>query len=67
METNLSIQGMSCGHCVGAVRDALAKVPGVDRVIDVNLERGRAIVTGEPDAEQLIAAVTAAGFTASLD
>jgi copper chaperone CopZ len=25
----LSIEGMSCGHCVRAVRDALAEVPGV--------------------------------------
>ncbi len=67
METRLNIQGMSCGHCVGAVRDALAKVPGVDRVVDVDLERGRATVTGDADADQLIAAVTAAGFTARLD
>lgn len=25
----LSIGGMSCGHCVRAVREALAEVPGV--------------------------------------
>jgi copper chaperone CopZ len=25
----LSITGMSCGHCVRAVRDALAQLPGV--------------------------------------
>jgi copper chaperone CopZ len=25
----LSIGGMSCGHCVRAVRDALAELPGV--------------------------------------
>jgi copper chaperone CopZ len=67
METRLNIQGMSCGHCAGAVRDALARVPGVDRVVDVDLERGRATVTGNPNADQLIAAVAAAGFTAKLD
>ncbi len=66
METRLSIQGMSCGHCVGAVRDALAKVPGVDRVIHVDLERAEAIVAGNPDADRLVAAVTAAGFEATL-
>ena len=67
METRLHIRGMSCALCVGAVRDALAKVPGVDRVVDVDLEYGSAIVTGEPDADQLIAAVNAAGFSAKLN
>lgn len=29
METTISISGMSCGHCVTAVRKALQSVPGV--------------------------------------
>jgi copper chaperone CopZ len=67
METKLSIGGMNCGHCAQAVRDALAKVPGVDRVIEVNLDAGRATVTGDAAAEHLMAAVTAAGFEATVD
>ena len=27
---NLAVGGMSCGHCVAAVRDALAGLPGVE-------------------------------------
>lgn len=27
---SLAIQGMSCGHCVAAVRSALEDLPGVD-------------------------------------
>jgi copper chaperone CopZ len=67
METQLSIGGMNCGHCAQAVRDALAKVPGVDRVIEVNLDAGRATVSGAAAAERLVAAVAAAGFEATVD
>ena len=28
-QLKLEVSGMSCGHCVSAVRDALAAVPGV--------------------------------------
>lgn len=57
---------MSCEHCVGAVRDALSQVPGVEKVIDVNLEQAEAIVEGEPDNDQLVAAVVAAGYEAKV-
>lgn len=67
MEKRLIVHGMSCAHCAGAVRDALAKVPGVDRVIDVDLDAGRATVTGDAAADRLVAAVSAAGFTASVE
>jgi copper chaperone CopZ len=41
----LSIEGMSCGHCVRAVRDALAELPGVDvQRVDV----GTATVAVDP-------------------
>jgi copper chaperone len=45
----LKIEGMSCGHCVRAVTDALKRTAGVQRA-DVNLEQGRAVV--EFDAAQ---------------
>mgnify|MGYP001152336179 CR=1 FL=1 len=66
MKTKLSVSGMSCGHCVGAVRDALSKVPGVEKGVDVNLDRAEAIVEGEADTDQLVAAVTAAGYEAKI-
>jgi copper chaperone len=39
----LKIEGMSCGHCVRAVTDALKRTAGVQRA-EVNLEEGRAVV-----------------------
>ncbi|MEA3412016.1 MAG: cation transporter, partial [Pseudomonadota bacterium] len=38
----LRIAGMSCGHCVKRVTDALSEVPGVERVRSVDLGRGEA-------------------------
>jgi len=60
----LKIDGMSCGHCVSAVRRALTAVPGVSEVIEVNLERGVARVEGEVEPRRLIEAVEAEGYSA---
>jgi copper chaperone len=61
---DLTIDGMSCGHCLNAVRGALARVPGV-RIETVTI--GRARVEFDPtaaSAAQITAAVSAAGYTA---
>ncbi len=60
----LDITGMTCQHCVKAVNEALAGVPGVEKVVEVNLERGEATVEGHPDADHLIAAVAEEGYEA---
>ncbi|XXX75398.1 cation transporter [Sorangium sp. So ce134] len=60
----LTIEGMSCGHCVWAVSKALAKVPGVTRVSEVSLQRGEALVEGSATVEELVAAVRAEGYEA---
>lgn len=57
----LQIGGMTCGGCVKAVTNALARVPGVISV-DVDLAGGRANVAGEAALPALLAAVTQAGF-----
>jgi copper chaperone len=62
----LKVEGMTCMHCVGAVRKALSEVNGVDEVVDVSLESGRASVQGNASTEALIAAVKAAGYSASI-
>lgn len=64
--TKLKISGMSCDHCVRAVGKALAQVPGVERVVEVSLERGEAVVEGQPAVEQLLAAVAEEGYQAEL-
>ena len=64
--TKLKIEGMTCNHCVKAVTEALAEVPGVDKVIEVNLEQGKAEVSGTPDNAALISAVAEAGYEAQV-
>ncbi|MDX9742032.1 MAG: heavy-metal-associated domain-containing protein [Gammaproteobacteria bacterium] len=64
MALSLKIEGMTCSHCVEAVRRALAAVPGVTRVLEVDRERGTASVEGEPRMADLIAAVEEEGYTA---
>jgi copper chaperone len=60
----LKIEGMSCNHCVNAVTQALGAVPGVDRVVEVNLERGEAEIEGSAEVALLVAAVEEEGFKA---
>lgn len=62
----LKISGMTCGHCVKAVTEALAEVPGVEHVVEVSLERGVARVEGDADSGKLIAAVEEEGYEATV-
>lgn len=57
----LFIEGMSCGHCVKHVKNALGEVNGVSKV-DVNLEEKFAIVEGADDEAAMKAAVEDAGY-----
>jgi copper chaperone len=59
----LEIKGMTCGHCKAAVENALTSVTGVSDVV-VQLEAGKASVTGGADLNALIAAVIAEGYEA---
>ena len=58
----LAIEGMSCDHCVRAVREALADVSGA--VVE-SVEVGRATVDAGPEASRdlLVQAVEEAGYT----
>jgi copper chaperone len=62
--TELKIDGMTCGHCVAAVKTALEKVPGVTAA-QVELASGRARVEGEPALDALLAAVQDEGYQAA--
>ncbi|MBI3791155.1 MAG: heavy-metal-associated domain-containing protein [Gemmatimonadetes bacterium] len=60
----LNISGMSCGHCVGAVKQALAAVPGVQ--VDA-VAIGTAVVQYDPatvTAERIAQAVADEGYPA---
>ena len=61
---NLTISGMSCGHCVGQVKTALSKLEGVT-VETVRV--GSAAVQYDPAVQtpqDIAAAVTDAGYEA---
>ena len=61
----LKVEGMTCDHCVMAVKKALSRVPGVERA-EVSLERGEALVEGNADPKALIQAVEAEGYQAEV-
>lgn len=60
----LRVTGMTCEHCEAAVRRALEGVPGVSRVVEVDRHAERAIIEGDADVTELIAAVKEEGYTA---
>ena len=62
----LKVEGMTCGHCVKHVQQAIAKVPGVQGPVEVSLEKGEALVNGAPSLEAVLAAVSEEGYSASL-
>lgn len=63
MQTQLNIEGMSCSHCVSAVKEALESVPGVETA-SVNLEAGTAVVEHEGivSSDDLAKAVQEEGY-----
>lgn len=65
MEIIFDIQGMNCHHCRATVEKAIAATPGVDSV-SVDLDSAKAVVSGSASSESIVAAVHAAGFSASL-
>jgi Cu+-exporting ATPase len=64
LDTELLVEGMTCGACAARVERALRKLDGVQA--NVNYATGRAAVThdGTVSAEDLVSAVERAGYTA---
>lgn len=63
----LAIEGMTCGHCVAAVKKALSAVPGVGE-IEVTLAPPRAVVSLDPSmasVETLTKATAEEGYPSS--
>ena len=59
------VTGMSCAACSARVEKAVSKVPGVDEC-SVNLLTNSMNVKGSASADEIISAVEAAGYGASL-
>jgi copper chaperone CopZ len=65
-EVNLKVSGMSCGHCIRAVEEALAEVTGV-QVESVKLGKARVSLEDQVPVGALIDAVADAGYDAEED
>jgi len=64
MTIELTVTGMSCGHCEQTVEEALGDVDGVTSASADN-ESDRATVEGDANPDALVAAVEDAGYDAS--
>jgi copper chaperone len=65
----ITVQGMSCGHCVKRVEQAARALAGVDQAsVDLNAKR-LSVTFNEAtiSAEAIVAAVSAAGYPAKAD
>ena len=63
MTTILKVSGMTCNHCVMAVTKALREIPEVLEV-QVSLEKGEAVVSGDVPRDILVAAIREEGYEA---
>lgn len=62
-EQTYQVTGMTCGHCVSAVKQELGRLAGV-RGVDVDLASGLVTVTSESELadDEVQAAVDEAGY-----
>ena len=58
------VDGMSCGHCVAAVRDEVERVSGVEAV-EVDLGSKQVVVRGRFEDAAVRAAIHEAGYEAA--
>ena len=65
-QTQLTVSGMTCDHCVRHVTDAISKVAGVHSV-NVKLTEGIAVIESYAslDLQSVKDAVVAAGYSAN--
>ena len=65
-QIDLSISGMTCSSCVATVERSLNKVPGAHATVNLATETAHVLVPEGTKAEDLVAAVSKAGYSASL-
>jgi copper chaperone CopZ len=61
MKKKLLIEGMSCGHCVKHVKEALLEVKGM-KSAEVELSTKSAVIDGEAEDSAIKFAVEDAGY-----
>ena len=64
MSHTLSVDGMACDGCEANVEDALAEVPGVERV-KADHESAEVTVDGDVNVDALVDAISEAGYDVS--
>ena len=63
-ELRFQVPGMTCGHCVNAVKTELSTVAGVESV-EIDLDTKNVVVLGNQiEVSSVIAAVDEAGYEA---
>ncbi len=60
-ELKIGVRGMKCGNCVTQLERALKKTEGIESV-QVNLEPGQAVVSGQCGEERVREVISEAGF-----
>jgi Cu+-exporting ATPase len=63
---DLAIEGMTCASCVARVEKKLNRLPGVEATVNLPLESAHVRVEGPTATEDLVAAVRAAGYGATV-
>ncbi len=61
MMLEMTVNGMTCGHCARAVSEAVSHLPGVVGVA-VDLEAALIRVQGQPDPDAVRAAIETEGY-----
>ena len=67
-KTTISVNGMTCGGCVGAVQVQLKRTAGV-KDYEVSLDKEEAVVSYDPTEttpEKIAASITEAGFKSTV-
>lgn len=59
------VKNMKCGGCTAAAESAVSKLPGVESA-SFDLDSASGTVVGEADPQQVIDALTAEGYPATL-
>jgi len=60
-QTTYRVTGMTCSHCADAVTQEVSAVDGV-QAVEVSVEAGTLLVTGDAREEDVRAAVDEAGY-----
>ena len=63
-EVDLAVEGMTCASCVARVERKLGKLPGVTAEVNLALESAHVVLTQPTTDGDLLAAISAAGYTA---